>query len=70
MEVGCDLRTPPPSAQLALGSDISKLDCTGLKIDPFRNRWAYQTQLGCVWAHFKVEEPCNSVAERHLDFHC
>ena len=31
----------PQSAELALLSDISKLDCTGLKIDPFCNRWAY-----------------------------
>ena len=33
--------SPPQSAELALCSDISKLDCTGLKIDPFCNRWAY-----------------------------
>ena len=35
-------------AQLALRSDISKLNCTGLKIDPFRNRWAYIAVFGLI----------------------
>ena len=47
-EVGCVLCSPPQSAELALHSDISKLDCTGLKIDPFRNRWAYIAVLGLI----------------------
>ena len=32
----------------SLRSDISKLDCTGLKIDPFRNRWAYIAVFGLI----------------------
>ena len=43
--------TPPPSTQvtqLALRSGSSKLDCTGLKIDPFRNRWACITVLWLI----------------------
>ena len=35
------LYAPPPSTQLASRSDISKLDCTGQKVDNLRNRWAY-----------------------------
>ena len=62
LEVGCVLCTPPSSVQLALRSDISKLDCTGQKVDNLRNRWAYI--ISCVWAHFKVEEQCNSVTLR------
>ena len=46
--VGCVLCSPPQSAELALRSDISKLDCTGLKIDPFRNRWAYIAVFGLI----------------------
>ena len=30
---GAVLCAPPPSAKLALRSDISKLDCTGQKVD-------------------------------------
>ena len=41
-------------------SDISKLDCTGQKVDNLRNRWA----------HFKVEEPCNSVTLRYFAIYC
>ena len=46
--VGCVLCSPLQSAELALRSDISKLDCTGLKIDPFRNRWAYIAVFGLI----------------------
>ena len=46
--VGCVLCSPPQSAELALFSDISKLDCKGLKIDPFRNRWAYIAVFGLI----------------------
>ena len=35
---GCEMCTPLPSTQLALRSSSSKLDCTGLKLDPFCNR--------------------------------
>ena len=35
-------------SSLYLHSDISKLDCTGLKIDPFRNRWAYIAVFGLI----------------------
>ena len=45
---GCEMCTPPPSAQLALRSGSSKLDCMGLKIDPFRNRWAYIAVFGHI----------------------
>ena len=38
---GCEMWSPLPSTQLALWSGSSKLDCMGLKIDPYRNRWAY-----------------------------
>ena len=44
----CVLCSPPQSADLALRSDISKLYCTGLKIDPFRNRWAYIAVFGLI----------------------
>ena len=46
--VGCVLCSPPQSAELALRSDISKLDCTGLKIDLFRYRWAYIAVFGLI----------------------
>ena len=46
MGVGCVLCSPPQSAELPLRSDISKLDCTGLKVDPFRNRWPYIAVFG------------------------
>ena len=42
---------PPQPAQLALQSDNSKHDCTGLKkvkIGPFRNRWAYIAVCGLI----------------------
>ena len=39
---------PSESDELALRSDISKLDCTGLKINPFRNRWAYIAVFGLI----------------------
>ena len=47
---GDELRlcSPPQSAKLSLRSDISKLDCTGLKIDPFHNRWAYIAVFGLI----------------------
>ena len=45
---GCEMCTPLPSAQLALGTGSSKLDCTGLKIDPFRNRWACTAMFGLI----------------------
>ena len=45
---GCVLCSPLQSAELALRSDISKLDCTGLKIDPFRNRRAYIAVFGLI----------------------
>ena len=64
---GCKICTPLPSTQLTLRSGSSKLDCTGLKIDPFHYLLGLHS---CVWAHFKVEEPCNSVTERHFDFYC
>ena len=38
---GCEMYTPLPSTQLTFRNGSSKLDCTGLKINPFRNRWAY-----------------------------
>ena len=44
----CVLCSPPPSTQLALSSDISKLDCTGQKVDNLRNRWAYIAVFGLV----------------------
>ena len=47
--VGCVLCSPPQAAELALLCDISKLDCTGLKIDPFRNRWTQGCGVG-VWS--------------------
>ena len=65
--VGCVLCTPPPSAQLALRSDISKLDCTGLKIDPFCIRWAYIAVFGLI---LKWKSHAIVVTERHFDFHC
>ena len=40
--------TPPPSTQLALRSDISKLDCAGQKVDNLRNRWAYIAVFGLI----------------------
>ena len=46
--VGYVLCSPPQSAELALRSDISKLDCTGLKIDPFRNCWACIAVFGLI----------------------
>ena len=63
----CVLCSPPQSAELALRSDISKTRLYGTK-----NRSIPQP-LGlhsCVWAHYKVEEPSNSVTERHFDFYC
>ena len=48
MEVGCVLCTPPPSTRLALRSDISKLDCTGQKVNNLRNRWAYIAVYGLI----------------------
>ena len=39
---------PPPPAQLALLCGNSKHDCTVLKIEPFRNRWAYITVFGLI----------------------
>ena len=38
----------PPASELALPNDNSKLDCTGLKIEPFRNRWAYIAVFGLI----------------------
>ena len=43
---GCEMCTPPPS--LCVWSSSSKLDCTGLKIDPFRNCWAYIAVFGLI----------------------
>ena len=57
----------PPASELALLNDNPKLDCTGLKIDNLRKRICLHS---CVWAHFKVEEPCNTVTERHFDYYC
>ena len=39
-----------PSADLSLASlsDISKLDCMGLKIEPLSNRWAYIAVFGLI----------------------
>ena len=37
----CKICTPLPAAELALRSDISKLDSTGQKVDDLCNRWAY-----------------------------
>ena len=51
MGVGAKYVPLSPDMSLAVLSDISKLDCTGQKVD----------NHSCVWAHFKVEEPCNSV---------
>ena len=45
---GCKMCTLPPSTQLALRSGSSKLDCKGLKIDPFHNRWAYIAVFGLI----------------------
>ena len=42
------LLRPPPSSQLALRSDISKLDCTGQKVDNLRNHWAYIAVFGLI----------------------
>ena len=33
---------------LALLSDISKLDCTGQKVNRLRNRWAYIVVFGLI----------------------
>ena len=38
----------PPASELASQSDNSKLDCTGLKVDPFRNCWAYKAVFGLI----------------------
>ena len=43
---GCVLCSPPPSTRLAVLSDISKLECTGQKVDNLRNRWAYIAVFG------------------------
>ena len=43
------LCAPPPSGQLASLSDISKLDCTGQKVDNLRNRWAYIAVFGLIF---------------------
>ena len=42
------LCAPPPSTRLALRSDISKLDCTGQKVDNLRNLWAYIAVFGLI----------------------
>ena len=34
---------------LALLGDISKLDCTGQKVNRLRNRWAYIVVFGLIW---------------------
>ena len=34
---------------LDLLGDISKLDCTGQKVNRLRNRWAYIVVLGLIW---------------------
>ena len=46
--VGCVLCTPPPSAHLALPSDISQLDCMRQKVDNLRNCWAYIDVFGLI----------------------
>ena len=48
MERGCGLCTPPPAAELTLRSDISKLECTGQKVDNLRNYWAYVAVFGLI----------------------
>ena len=70
--MGCVLCNPPQSAQLALRSDISKLDCNlyGTKNRSIPLPLAELGLHSCVWAHFEVEEPCNSVTEKHFDFYC
>ena len=53
---------------LALLGDISKLDCTGQKVNRLRNRWAYIPS--CVWTHLKEEEPSNTVTLKIFTIYC
>ena len=41
MEGGCEICTPPTWSELAFPNNNSNLDYTGLKVDNFRNLWAY-----------------------------
>ena len=38
-----------PDLSIAVLSDISKLDCTGQKVDNLRNRWAYIAVFGLIF---------------------
>ena len=38
----------PSASRLASPTDNSKLDCMGLKVDPFCNRWAFIAVFGVI----------------------
>ena len=54
---GAVLCAPPPSAKLALHSDISKLYCMGQNVNNLRNRWAYIAVFGLIlkWKSQAIE---------------
>ena len=60
MREGAVLCAPSPSTQLALCSDISKLDCTVQKVDNLHNRWAYIAVFGLIskWKSQAISKHC------------
>ena len=47
--VGCVLCNPHAWLSLVVVRDISKLDCTGQKVNRLCNRWAYINVFGLIW---------------------